>query len=305
MQLDKLLSNLNIRVEPFALCLICDGWRLHLPEPSEVMLHFVLKGRGTIRGEDNTRKPISACGLAVVPPGATHILEAFGPIQYEKRIIKPPEDKPICQLVAGPCKDPNFIVACGIVHVTYGQSLGLFSHLKTIIVADMAGYSQVAAAFQGILAEQSHPGPGSQALTASLMNECLVHLFRQLAEKGPLPWLAALGDDRLGRALSRIFDDLAGNHNVESLAEVAGMSRSGFSESFTTAFGSPPMTFLHQLRMQRAAKLLEERSFSVEQVALRVGFSSRSHFSYAFKEFHGESPASFRERSHLSEPTLP
>ena len=67
-------------------------------------------------------------------------------------------------------------------------------------------------------------------------------------------------DDRLGRVLDRIFEDLAGDHTVESLADVAGMSRSAFSESFTEAFGRPPMTFLHQLRMQRAANLLTQAS---------------------------------------------
>ncbi len=295
MQLDKILSNLHIRVEPFALCLICDGWRLHLPGPPGVLLHFVLKGEGAIIGTGRSPQPITACGLVVVPPGALHTLEPSGPIQYEKRIEKPPNDRPICELVAGPCKNPNFVVACGIIHVTYGQSLGLFNHLKNILVADMTGISQVAAAFQGILAEQSHPGPGSKGLIASLMNECLVHLFRYLADKGPLPWLSALEDDRLGRSLDRIFEDMSGDHTVESLADVAGMSRSAFSESFSSAFGRPPMTFLHQLRMQRAANLLREASYSVEEVAGRVGFSSRSHFSSAFKEFHGASPALFRE----------
>ncbi len=297
MQLDKILSNLQISVEPFALCMICDGWRLHLPGPSAEMLHFVLKGKGAIIGAEGNKQPVSACGLLVVPSGAPHMLEPSGPIYYEKRIEKPPVDQHICQLVAGPCQDPNFVVACGIVRVTYGHSLGLFKHLKDILVADMAGVSQVAAAFQGILAEQSNPGPGNKVLIASLMNECLVHLFRRLAEKGPLPWLSALYDDRLGRALDRILEVPGGNHTVESLAEVAGMSRSAFSESFTGAFGQPPMTFLHNLRMQRAAVFLASGSYSVEEIGMRVGFSSRSHFSLTFKEFHGMSPAVFRESS--------
>ena len=297
MQLDKILSNLYIRVEPFALCLVCDGWRLHLPGPPQVMLHFVLKGKGSIIGPDATQQNVSACGLIVVPSGAIHTLEPSGPINYEKRIESPPTDRPICELVAGPCKDPNFVVACGVVHVTYGQSMELFSHLKHILVADMAENPRVAETFQGILAEQSHPGPGSAALTASLMNECLVHLFRQLSENGPLPWLTALEDDRLGRSLDRLFENLGGNHTVESLAEAAGMSRSAFSDSFTAAFGQPPMTFLHQLRMQKAANLLSEASYSVEEVASRIGFSSRSHFSHAFKEHHGTSPGVFRENS--------
>jgi len=296
-QLDKILSNLHIRVEPFALCLISDGWRLHLPGPSEVVLHFMLKGEGVISSQESGEQPVSACGLLIVPPGIPHALAPAGPIHYEKRIEKPPTDQHICQLVVGPSEAPNLVVACGIVRVTYGQSLGLFSHLKTILVEDMKGNARVPAAFQAILAEQSHPGPGSETLTASLMNECLVHVLRQLAQKGPLPWLSALQDDRLGRSLDRIFEDMGGNHTVESLADAAGMSRSAFAESFTAVFGQPPITFLHQLRMQRAAHMLREASYSIEEVAARIGFSSRSHFSHAFKEHHGLSPASFREHS--------
>jgi transcriptional regulator GlxA family with amidase domain len=69
------------------------------------------------------------------------------------------------------------------------------------------------------------------------MNECLVHLFRHLADKGPLPWLSALEDNRLGRSLDQIFEDMSGDHTVESLADVAGMSRSAFSESFPPPLG--------------------------------------------------------------------
>jgi len=36
--LDKLLANLAVDVEPFALCLLSAGWRLRLPGPADVMI---------------------------------------------------------------------------------------------------------------------------------------------------------------------------------------------------------------------------------------------------------------------------
>ena len=50
MLLDKLLSNLAVHVEAFALCQLSKGWRLCLPGPPQVMLHFVLKGEGIYSG---------------------------------------------------------------------------------------------------------------------------------------------------------------------------------------------------------------------------------------------------------------
>ncbi len=298
MQFDKVLSNLNIHVEPFALCLLSEGWRLRLPGPPKVLLHFVLKGSGAVLGPEEDRHPLVPSSLSVVPVGAVHALESSGAVQKERRIEAPPKGEPICRLIAGSPEEPSLIVACGLLSVEYGQALGLFDRLREVLAIDLSHTPEVESAFQGILAEQSRPGTGSAAITASFMTQCLVHLFRQLAKQGPLPWLMALEDERLGKALDKMLDDPGVDHTVESLAEVAGMSRSTFAERFNDAFGRSPMSLVHQVRMQRAALLLQQRELSIEEVANRSGFSSRSHFSHVFKEHHGVSPATFREGSH-------
>jgi hypothetical protein len=71
-------------------------------------------------------------------------------------------------------------------------------------VLDLSDCPQVRAAFQGIIAEQSQPGLGSEALKSALMSQCLVHLFRRLCTERdcPLTWLMALEDRRLARTAS-------------------------------------------------------------------------------------------------------
>ena len=54
------------------------------------------------------------------------------------------------------------------------------------------------------------------------------------------------------------------------------------------------MQFVHQLRMLQAAKFLIEDRHSIDQIAHKVGYLSRSHFSEAFKKQYGQSPAAFR-----------
>lgn len=72
------------------------------------------------------------------------------------------------------------------------------------------------------------------------------------------------------------------------------MSRSAFAERFGEAFGRTPMAMLHGIRMENAVKLLHESDLSMDDVAKRAGFSSRSHFSQAFKKHHGVPPARHR-----------
>ena len=187
-------------------------------------------------------------------------------------------------------------MACGFVTVEYGPALNLFDHLKDLLAADLAGAPPVNAAFQGILAEQAGLGAGSTAMTQALMTQCLVHFFRQLESRGSLPWLDALGDLRLEAVLDRILEEPGAPHTVESLAAIASMSRSAFAERFATAFRQSPMAMVQHVRMQHAARLLRHAEpLSIDTVANRSGYSSRSHFSTAFHKHHGVSPTEFRK----------
>ncbi len=298
MVLDKLLSNLDVQVEYFALCMLSEGWRIRLPGPPGVMIHFVLKGKGAVSGPDGDARPVGPYWLAVVPSGAKHELRSHGELQHELQISAPPEGDAIPQLVAGSPDNVDLLIACGKMRVLYGESLGLFDHLREVLIVDMSESPQALAAFEGILAEQSRPGPGREAMVGSLMFQCLVHLLRRLCSDTdcPLPWLTALEDPRLARAIDRIFDDPGSDHTVESLAEAAAMSRSAFAERFAAAFRRPPMSLVHHVRMQRATHLLRQGALSINDVAGRLGFSSRSHFSRAFKVHTGIAPAEYRAR---------
>jgi AraC family transcriptional regulator, activator of mtrCDE len=293
--LDKLLATLSVEVDPFAVCHIGPGWRLRLPEPPLAMLHFVLRGNGAVSGSSEVPRAVGPSWVAVVPAGSKHALQSDGPIEHERRISPPSDGAPVCQLAGGLPGDASFVVACGLVKVEYGAALNLFEHLQDPLWADLSGVPAVRMAFEGILAEQASLATGSTALTRALMTQCLVHLFRHIASAGSLPWLTALEDPRLGRAIDQILDDPSARHSVESLAETASMSRSAFAERFAAAFGQSPMVLVHHVRMQCAARLLgDEGSLSIDDVAARSGYSSRSHFSAAFSKYHGVPPAEFR-----------
>lgn len=123
------------------------------------------------------------------------------------------------------------------------------------------------------LTEQSQPGPASEAMTAALMTECLVCMFRQLTTNrdSSLRWLMALEDEQLGRAIDRILENPGANYTVELLAETAAMSRSAFAERLNTAFGVTPMGLVYHIRMQRACQLLRESRRSILNGHLKSG----------------------------------
>ena len=80
------------------------------------------------------------------------------------------------------------------------------------------------------------------------------------------------------------------------LAERAGMSRSAFADRFSEGFGKGPMEFLRDIRLNHAARLLEQTGLPTASIAGRVGFESRSYFSRAFKARYGEPPETYRRK---------
>lgn len=296
MLLDRLLSNLSVYVKPFAICTVSEGWRLHLPGPTGPLFHFVLKGNGVLYGPGGDAHPMAPMHLSVVPIGAKHILEASGENRGELRIDSPPVGEQVCEIVAGTKEQDDLVVSCGLVSVNYGASLDLFDHLNEVLSVDLSSVPQALSAFEGIMAEQSLATAGSDTMTAALMTQCLVHLFRRLPsqDENALPWLMALQDERLARVIDMILNAPGNDYTVESLAETAAMSRSAFAERFADYFGRSPMNFVNHVRMQHAAQLLAVGNMSIGEVARTIGYNSRSHFSRAFKDHSGLPPTDFR-----------
>ncbi|MCH9680685.1 MAG: AraC family transcriptional regulator [Deltaproteobacteria bacterium] len=296
MLLDRLLASLQIQVAPFAVCDVRRGWRVHMPPDGHVSLHFVVRGEGTLHDAEHREHALHTGTLIVAPPGyplrveppegAVDELDAAADCSLPEHGLK--------RLVAGD-GDGALLMVCGAVQATYGGSVGVFDGLREPLVQPFTTPS-MHAVFEGLLAEQATLGPGSQTMLRALMTQGMVALLRRLCD-GPscsLPWLAALGDERLVRALDAMLGAPQQPHTLESVARTAGMSRSAFSEHFTQSFGRPAMELLREVRLNKGAELLRGTELPVKTVAERIGFSSRSHFSRAFRAHFGVDPAGFR-----------
>ena len=223
-----------------------------------------------------------------LPEGGAHVLGAATECRT---------DHGLRRLAAG-TDDLRLLVVCGAVRVAYAGAFDVFGDLREPMAVELDDplADQV---FERMLAEQARMGPGSLALLGSLMMQCLVAVFRQLCETQEcrLPWLAGLEDPRLGRALEAMLRAPGSGHSLESLASVAGMSRSSFADHFKRAFKSPPMEYLREIRLRTAAKRLRSTDDAVGAIAEAVGFSSRSHFSTAFRAAYRTDPATYRKRA--------
>ncbi len=93
------------------------------------------------------------------------------------------------------------------------------------------------------------------------------------------------------KARQYMTQHLAERINLNDIAHAAGLSSSHLSALFKDTYGTPPMRFLNQLRMEQAAFLLRTRALRVGEAAQAVGFDEIFHFSKSFKTYFGYPPS--------------
>ncbi|MCC5839670.1 MAG: helix-turn-helix domain-containing protein [Opitutales bacterium] len=100
--------------------------------------------------------------------------------------------------------------------------------------------------------------------------------------------------DRLRRAENVARERLGGNFGVTEWAAAAGLSRSRFSVLYQRHNGRTPGSFLRELRIRQAERLLLETDLGVSDIAAMVGYSDPSVFGRVFRKFHGQTPLRWR-----------
>jgi AraC-like DNA-binding protein len=301
MLLEKLFDNLALSIDAFATCGVSPGWRLSVPGLDWVVLHFVMQGDGALCDPAGTIHPFPCYSLAVVPTHLEHTLECGQEVKQSAKVGEgEPSNTPVPHYGAG--SRPEFMVACGRFRAVYGAGLDLFGQLRDVLVVDFSDSPKMRSTVEAVLEEQRTAGPGSAAMMSALLSQCLVLMFRRLSEFPgyKLAWLDALEDPRLARVIKQVLDQPAQSHSLEGLADLAGMSRSVFAKRFLEGFGRTPMDYVREVRLRSGARLLDQPELSVDAIASRVGFASRSHFSKAFTDQFGCSPSVFRARSNSS-----
>ncbi len=293
--LETLFERLDVRLDAFAMCEIENSCSLRCDPIDSIVVHFVLRGEGSIDCEHGSFH-IRPGTMIVVPKKLAKRINGMGPVL---RVIEANET---CPLVEGMVKfraceqKADLVLGCGSVTAVVGEGFGLFDHLQQPLVEDARG-ELLPMLFNAILSELSHPGLGTKTIVESMMKQILVLLVRDhLQRRGRAsPLYMPLSNPQLSRALTAMIERPQERHTLESLASVAGMSRSRFTHHFAAAFGRSPIDFLQLVRLRTGARLLRSSSLPIKAVAAAVGYASRSHFSRAFRSEFGVDPRTFRE----------
>ena len=300
--IDQLMIGLEVNMSGLAQCVIDRGWRLSFNGGDKTSIHYTLHGNGIMTVADFPPIKLVPHSMVIVPSMLPMRIEVDEPTRSTTRSfdVAQLEGGRITEFVAG-SGSPELVVMCGYFQTSYGKSIDIFNTVSSPIVEQFDASDRIDQSLAAVYAESGSQRIGRAAMMASLLKQVILTLLRRSFES-PQLWaerFPILDDPQIARAFARMVSEPGQNHTTNSLSLVAGLSRSAFMSRFTRALGVSPLAALRQLRMRRAASLLDANIMPVEQVAKTVGYINRSSFSRAFRAVYGVDPTEYRSSNSL------
>lgn len=81
---------------------------------------------------------------------------------------------------------------------------------------------------------------------------------------------------------------------IDDFANKMLLSRSIFYRKLKSIVGIPPVDFIREIRVKRAAQLIESGVYNFSQIAYMTGFSDPKYFSRCFKKHMGVTPSEYK-----------
>ena len=98
---------------------------------------------------------------------------------------------------------------------------------------------------------------------------------------------------KIRKAKDIIIANMAEPPSLQELANEIGLNIKKLKEGFKQIYGDTVFSFLFDYKMEHARRLLESNQHNVNEVGLKVGYSTSSHFIAAFKKKFGTTPKKY------------
>ena len=106
---------------------------------------------------------------------------------------------------------------------------------------------------------------------------------------------------KLSEAVQKCCDyiemNLTEKIHAADLASLSGYSEYYITRKFKEETGFFINDYIKFVKMERAKLLLQNTDLSIQEIAVQLGFATRSYFSQAFREVTGLTPTVFRDES--------
>ncbi|MBQ2665273.1 AraC family transcriptional regulator [Methanobrevibacter sp.] len=92
-----------------------------------------------------------------------------------------------------------------------------------------------------------------------------------------------------------LISNLDSKITIDELANRYGISKTALKNCFREVYGKPIFRWRKEYKLDYACKLIEKGDLSISEISKKVGYSSPSKFSQAFKDYIGCTPSEYNK----------
>jgi len=120
-----------------------------------------------------------------------------------------------------------------------------------------------------------------------------------LTNIGPELWKAINIDDRVLKVIRYIERNIDEKLSNTKIASTVNMAPNSFARLFKGEINITLHNFIQNRKIARACELFEYKNKTIEDVAFKLGFSDRYHFSRVFKLITGITPGNYKSGKYV------
>lgn len=172
-------------------------------------------------------------------------------------------------------------------------------HIPVILLTSLAERDDIIrgldAGADDYITKPFDPSVLKSKISSIISNRSLYH--KKFIDRSSLPDEGTIGElDR--QFMAKVVDYVEENmmhdtFSIDAIALEMAMSRTVFFKKIKSLTGLSPQDLVRDIRMKRAAALLEERKCSIGEIAYLTGYPNSKYFSTAFKKYYGKTPSEY------------
>lgn len=103
-------------------------------------------------------------------------------------------------------------------------------------------------------------------------------------------------DETMRKVVAYLAKHYRDEIQLQDILHFTAMSKSSFSVAFKSYTGHSYSSYLREIRIQKAQRLLLETGWSINRIGLEVGYPNERHFRRVFQQITGIAPKEYREQ---------
>lgn len=124
--------------------------------------------------------------------------------------------------------------------------------------------------------------------------ELLSLFFSKSMETEQCPFLSDENSvQKIRKAKEIVIEHLTSPPSLQQLADQVGIPLKKLTIGFKQVYGESVYNFLFDYKMELARKLLESKQYNINELSLKLGYSTPSHFISAFKKKFSTTPKKY------------